>query len=111
MWGYLIVFIILYFLLRPVIKLLWGVHRARKQFNDIFKEQHGFSSGRDDHDTQEAHVDPHTGRRKVYASDDGEYVDFEEVQSPLQQPASSPVAETNRPYEPQVTDAEFEDLN
>ncbi len=111
MWAFFFILIIA-LLLWPFIRILMHANRARRQFQDIFRQQNARQEGsrqrRDDGD-----YDTATGRRKVYGKDDGEYVDFEEVQednAPHTAPGTSTATQDSQVIEPQITDAEFEEV-
>lgn len=78
----------------------------RRQFEDVEKQFAGASNGRRD-DIRK--------REKKYRSNDGEYVDFEEVRGetysePQVKPDTDPGAKRHA-HEELISDAEFEEIN
>ena len=102
--------IILYPLVRAALKL----HRLKRDFSRAFGASRQQQGG--GYETSQAgERDPYTGRRKVYGSDEGEYVDFEEVAVDAEARSAGSNRDGGRPgadyrEESQVVDAEFEEI-
>lgn len=106
-FGFLLL-VALFFLLRPLIRVVWTVWRTMRQMRDM---QNNASSGartrRDS--SSRRHARP---REKVFRRDEGEYVEFEEITvEEATAPGNKTAAggESSR-HEPRVTDAEWEDI-
>lgn len=128
-FAFLAILFLIFFVLRPLLRVVIAVNRRRKAFRDFFNQatgqaQHkkrgnftnpfGFSK------SSANEASPRAGRRKIFSPDEGEYVDFEEIDIE----ASSTVdpdgnvhtsyshTETRYtgPAEPRIVDAEWEDL-
>ncbi len=98
--------------------LMWLMkHQARKQYEQMFGQQPGPSSSQGQ---QRKHSSPFSRQRqpearrrprgKIITKDMGEYVDFEDI--PTYTSQSQPHDEPKKKYpdEPQITDADWEDL-
>lgn len=107
LFGILILFLLGYFIVWPLIRILLRVNDARRQYRDMMNGMFGGAdpraSRREDKRRSEAR------RKKKIPDDTGEYVAFEEVacntgkKSP-QEPAADFVAEQ------QIVDVEWEDI-
>lgn len=104
----ILLFIILYPLLRVVFSIWRQVHHIKKQFSDI-REQ--FDQARnsqyrntyyDDDDD-----DSSRSRRTQYVQSMGEYVDYEEIVEERNTITYDP----DVPVEPQITDAHYEEID
>lgn len=101
--------IILYPLVRAALKL----HRLKRDFSRAFGASRQQGGGYET--SQAGERDPYTGRRKVYGSDEGEYVDFEEVTVSTEARSAGSGRNDGQPTadcceESQVVDAEFEEI-
>lgn len=110
--------LLIWWVLGPVLKrigarlLMWLIqHRMRRQMNDAFgfdpfggSRQYGPSGS-------QSHQQPRRGKRKskVFTKDMGEYVEFEDIQE-YRRDASAEQPRTDIKPEPQITDAEWEDV-
>lgn len=106
MWAFFAILLIV-FLLWPFIRFLMGVHRAKKQFEQAFG-QHD-SSHRRGNTAQNSTTRGH----KIFGKDEGEYVEFEEIQEEYitgNQSGGHKTGHINEP-EPQISDAEYEEIN
>ena len=104
----ILLFIILYPLLRVAFSIWRQVHLIKKQFSDI-REQ--FDQARnsqyrntyyDDDDDDDSR-----SRRTQYVQSMGEYVDYEEIVEERNNIAYDP----DIPVEPQITDAHYEEID
>ena len=104
----ILLFIILYPLLRVAFSIWRQVHLIKKQFSDI-REQ--FDQARnsqyrntyyDDDDDDDSR-----SRRTQYVQSMGEYVDYEEIVEERNTIAYDP----DIPVEPQITDAHYEEID
>ena len=104
----ILLFIILYPLLRVAFSIWRQVHLIKKQFSDI-REQ--FDEARnsqyrntyyDDDDDDDSR-----SRRTQYVQSMGEYVDYEEIVEERNTIAYDP----DIPVEPQITDAHYEEID
>lgn len=83
--------------------MMWMVgRRMRSQMNDFQRRQQQYSRSRQQQGRQKPR------RSKIFDSSVGEYVEFEEVKV-YQSQASEPQPQDFKP-EPQVSDAEWEDI-
>lgn len=99
-------FIFLVFLavvLYPLFKVGRTVRNVRKNFSEAYRQQTQNARGE-----REGQYDPTTGRQKKYDTSEGEYVDFEEVQEPVQPTEKHQSEQFQR--EEQISDAEFEEI-
>jgi len=101
--------------------------KFQQKVNDMFRQAYGgraqgFPFGDDYEEAQarqarEAQARQHRRRRKVFGREDGEYVEFEEIQVKAEYTTTSSAGsnEANKPdytpREPQISDAEWEDID
>ena len=100
-------------ILYPLVLAALKLHRLKRDFSRAFES--GRQAGGGYETSQAGERDPHTGRRKVYGSDEGEYVDFEEVTAAEATTAEATAARGKTAAagdyrESQVVDAEFEEI-
>ncbi|MCM1163253.1 MAG: DUF4834 family protein [Muribaculaceae bacterium] len=102
----LIVYLTVY-LLWPLLRA-WLARYARRKMEERINEMFGMSGNsapRSGAAPQQSHHAPRRG--KIYGRDEGEYIEFEEIDIPL--PPPPPTKHT--PMEPQVSDAEWEEID
>ena len=100
-------------ILYPLVLAALKLHRLKRDFSRAFES--GRQAGGGYETSQAGERDPYTGRRKVYGSDEGEYVDFEEVTAAEATTAEATAARGKTAAagdyrESQVVDAEFEEI-
>ena len=104
----ILLFIILYPLLRVAFSIWRQVHHIKKQFSDIreqFDEARN-SQCRNTYDDDDDY-DSSRSRRTQYVQSMGEYVDYEEIVEERNTIAYDP----DIPVEPQITDAHYEEID
>lgn len=98
--------------------------KMQQKVNDMFRQSFGgaqaqvfpFGAQSDPRQQQsrQRQEPPRGPRRKIFSRDEGEYIDFEEVTVRTGDPASSQASATGKraytPREPQITDAEWEEV-
>lgn len=104
----ILLFIILYPLLRIAFSIWRQVHHIKKQFSDL-REQ--FDEARDSqyrntYDDDDDY-DTSRSRRTQYVQNMGEYVEYEEIVEERDVKAYDP----HVPAEPQITDAHYEEID
>lgn len=100
----ILLFLIVYLIILPLFRVGSAVYKTRKQMRNFFDGMNGAGTRQ-----QQAHQQPEP-RKKKFNSTDGEYVDFEEIESaPTQQQANTG---THKDYSnsSQIEDAEWEDV-
>lgn len=92
-----LILVLVFFLLWPVIKIGHKIHRAQRQMRSAFEQ-----AARQQQQQQEAE------REKIFDRNVGEYVDFEEIENTDNdtKPQYNPTVK----IEPQIEDAEWEDI-
>ena len=101
-------------ILYPLVRVMFRLHRLKREFSRAFGASRQQPGG--GYETSQAgERDPYTGRRKVYGSDEGEYVDFEEVTVSAEARSAGSGRSGGQPgadysEESQVVDAEFEEI-
>lgn len=95
-------------ILYPLVLAALKLHRLKRDFSRAFES--GRQAGGGYETSQAGERDPYTGRRKVYGSDEGEYVDFEEVAVSAEARSTDSKPEADYREESQVVDAEFEEI-
>lgn len=97
--------------------------KVQQKVNDMFRQSfggahaQGFPFGTQSDSRQQARQrqeSPRGHRRKIFSRDEGEYIDFEEVTVRTDDTASSQTSASGKraytPREPQITDAEWEEV-
>ena len=105
----ILLFIILYPLLRVAFSIWRQVHLIKKQFSDIreqFDEARN-SQYRNTYYDDDDDDDESRSRRTQYVQSMGEYVDYEEIVEERNTIAYDP----DVPVEPQITDAHYEEID
>ena len=104
----ILLFIILYPLLRVAFSLWRQVHHIKKQFSDI-REQFDEARNSQYRNTyyDDADDDDSRSRRTQSVQSMGEYVDYEEIVEERNTIAYDP----DIPVEPQITDAHYEEID
>lgn len=106
-------FLFVYFIVIPMVRLFMRVRRGRQQFNDIFSAFGGNPSARTSAQSggRPGGWNTPPGRKKKFSREEGEYVEFEEVEtaSCSYNPGTGQT-ETRYTVEQQITDVEWEDL-
>ncbi len=107
---------IIFFLifLYPIVMIWQQYRRMRNRFSDMFgsSKQKSSNSNKGRHrNYNEEDFDEATGRHKIFSQDEGEYVDFEDINDEHTTQAQTTKANTQTAPEPQISDAEFEEIN
>lgn len=106
----ILLFIILYPLLRVAFSIWRQVHHIKKQFSDIreqFDEVRNSQYRNTYYDDDDDDYDDSRSRRTQYVQSMGEYVDYEEIVEERNTIAYDP----DIPVEPQITDAHYEEID
>lgn len=108
---------LLWILIKPLI-ISYARRKYTERINDIFGQAFGVPptgarrDGRDDR--TESPFGGFYGRqkRKIFSKSDGEYIDFVEIEdtTPSDESTVSHTGRTHNPREPQISDAEWEDI-
>lgn len=115
----LIFTILIIYFLWLVVKPLAAAYIRRKyeqKINDFFRQSYGSAFGMDpDGMSRREGAPPHDQRPprrrgKIFTREDGEYIDFVEIDEKTDFTATGPAASSYTPREPQVSDAEWEDV-
>jgi len=95
--------------------------KFQQKVNDMFRQAYGgqtqgfpFGDGHDAHERQQREQEPRQRRpgRKIFSRDEGEYVEFEDihVRTGHASAHAEPSSYTYTPREPQISDAEWEEI-
>ena len=105
----ILLFIILYPLLRVAFSIWRQVHHIKKQFSDIREQfdQARNSQYRNTYYDDDYDDDSSRSRRTQYVQNMGEYVEYEEIVEERDAKAYDP----HVPAEPQITDAHYEEID
>lgn len=106
LFAILILFLIGYFLVWPLVRVLLRVNAARRQYRDMMDGVFGARSA----SRGSSKPQPPKRRRKKIPDDTGEYVAFEEVACNVRNTARKPADTTDFTVEQQIVDAEWEDI-
>lgn len=102
MFFFLFILALILFISWPILRVLFAVKNATNRARQAFAGQQ--------QQQRQAQAQPRV-RKKIFTRDDGEYVDYEEISAAT---ASSPSDTTSRydnfTPEPQISDAEWEDI-
>lgn len=104
-FGLLILLFIIFFVLRPLLKIWSAANSVRKQYNEM--------RDRASQSQQRSGASGNSGKRnsKVYSQQAGEYVEFEEIKGSRPQSSSQNDASTDPiDEEPLITDVPFEEI-
>lgn len=107
MLTFLLLFIIIFFIIVPLGKIALQVYRTRKQFRDLYNSFRGNSGTQGSADRSgAAYRTPERKKKKIDPSV-GEYVAFEEISETV---TYSETTKTDFRPEPQISDAEWEEI-
>ncbi len=90
--------------------------KMQQKVNDMFRQTFAFDAQSEPRQQQsrQRQEPPRGPRRKIFSRDEGEYIEFEEVTVRTGDPASSQASATDKraytPREPQISDAEWEEV-
>lgn len=123
LFALILLFILVWFVIIPVVKFLWRANRQAKQWRDLYRQATGQSGGNPfggfGGRTRREQPEPQPKRKKVFTKDVGEYVDFEEItdtESATSSPSGTTYERTTThtrytgPRESQVSDADWEEV-
>ncbi|NBJ06835.1 DUF4834 family protein [Duncaniella freteri] len=121
-FGTIIIVYFLWLVVKPMLAR-YMQRKFQQKVNDMFGQMFGQAPGQSDttHDNeaysrrQDAHGRYRQRKSKIFSRDEGEYVEFEEVRatSSSETSATSDCSSSfgrHTPREPQVSDAEWEDI-
>ena len=103
----ILLFIILYPLLRVAFSIWRQVHHIKKQFSDIREQFDQARNSQYRNTYYDDDDDDSRSRRTQYVQSMGEYVDYEEIVEERNTIAYDP----DVPVEPQITDAHYEEID
>ena len=103
----ILLFIILYPLLRVAFSIWRQVHLIKKQFSDIREQFDEARNSQYRNTYYDDDDDDSRSRRTQYVQSMGEYVDYEEIVEERNTIAYDP----DIPVEPQITDAHYEEID
>ena len=103
----ILLFIILYPLLRVAFSIWRQVHHIKKQFSDIREQFDQARNSQYRNTYYDDDDDDSRSRRTQYVQSMGEYVDYEEIVEERNTIAYDP----DIPVEPQITDAHYEEID
>ena len=103
----ILLFIILYPLLRVAFSIWRQVHHIKKQFSDIREQFDEARNSQYRNTYYDDDDDDSRSRRTQYVQSMGEYVDYEEIVEERNTIAYDP----DVPVEPQITDAHYEEID
>ncbi len=115
-FGTILILYLVWLIVKPLL-LSYARRKYTQKVNDMFNQAFGggtgFSPGASPFGQQRRQQHQPRGRKKIFSRDEGEYVDFEEIEVKTEFSAS----ETNEkqgssytPREPQVSDADWEEI-
>lgn len=107
LFGLLFLFLIIYFIVVPLIKLGTRIYAARRQFRQATSAFRTDSGQQQPRQRRGGWSAPAGQRQKIYSRDAGEYVKFEEMPPSPNQTEHS----TETFTETQITDAEWEEID
>lgn len=101
----LILFLI--FIVWPLVKVLFTIGKARKVIRDQFRQQQArYGTNNQGGATQQPQK-----KKKIFGRNDGEYVEYEDIaEQPSTQEQISENKDTSVSSEPQIEDAEWEEI-
>lgn len=112
-FGLLLLAALFFFVIRPIFRILWRAYRQKRALEEMWRQMCGQDTGSRTNSRRHASKTSKTPhRKKKIPKDVGEYVDYEEIDEHIN-PNSPKTDDTKRytgPAEPQVSDAEWEDL-
>lgn len=113
-----LLFLFIIFILVPLLRIFFTIyraqHRAKKAFRQYKEQMNGFKQQADNANSHTAgwqHTAPQ--KKKKFDRSQGEYVEWEEVtdiETPPATPRSEPQKERDIEREPQISDAEWEEI-
>lgn len=103
----ILLILFLVFIVWPLVKVLFAVGKARRVIRDQFRRQ----QARYGNAQAQASAQQSKSKKKIFSRSDGEYVEYEDIveQSSEQKPEKEENTINITP-EPQVEDAEWEDI-
>lgn len=104
-FGFLLL-VLLFIILKPLIRVIWTVWKAMRQVKNMNADASRQQSHRPGNNRPRR-------KKKIFQRDEGEYVDFEEIE--VTETRSTDTAGNrrytgSRPADSRVTDAEWEDI-
>lgn len=108
-FGIIILIVVFYWIVLPLARLYLRIRKARNQFRDIYNNFPGSNAARDRTHGNRAANTHTTPKAKKFRPDEGEYVDFEEIDATYCE-YDPEAGEVRYEREQQVTDVEWEDI-
>lgn len=111
-----ILFILLFiFIIWPIIRVSWVIHKARKQARTIYEQRFGRQEGSSQTERKAGWSKPEQTRAKVFKRTDGDYVQFEDIevttQTTTQTDADGSTSQhTTTTVDHQIIDIDWEDI-
>lgn len=103
-WDILLIFFIV-FIVWPIVKFFWTIRKAHKQARRAFEEATGTKWN------QRNQPQHSTVKEKIFDSNVGEYVEFEEIEHTPDNNETQYNTKKQQPkIEQQIVDAEWEDI-
>ncbi len=103
-WDILLIFFIV-FIVWPIVKFFWTIRKAHRQARRTFEETTG-TKWNQRNETRNTTV-----KEKIFDSNVGEYVEFEEIEhTPNNGETQSGTQKQQPKIEQQIIDAEWEDI-
>lgn len=100
--------ILLFIIIFPILRLILSVWGATRRFKKQYKD---FASGRETGSTGGFYQrSAFRKRKKIFTKEDGEYVEFEEIQVEKTTVTDNSEVKEESYNESQITDAKFEDI-
>ncbi len=107
--GTLLLLLFIIFIVIPLVKVGWRVWLLRNSFKQARRNmQDAFNNAYSQQ--QAGRPQPSSRKKKVFNQADGEYVEFEEIKTSNSEPKPHREPKTRINPEPQVEDAEWEDI-
>lgn len=118
-FGTIIIVYVMWLVVKPLVTR-YARRKFEQKVNDMFRRAYGdaFGAGGGDGTSRKAsaHNSAHAPGRKVFSREDGEYIEFEEIECTIGDTSYAAAAGTSEgnprhtPREPQVSDAEWEEI-
>lgn len=115
-FGTILILYLVWLIVKPLL-LSYAQRKYTQKVNDMFNQTFGggtgFSSGASPFGQHRRQQHQPQRRKKIFSRDEGEYVDFEEIEVKTEFSASETTEKQGPSYtprEPQVSDADWEEI-
>lgn len=98
-----IILVLVLVLLQPILKIWLQIRRVRNAYRDMAREQQQAYE-------RNTHTRKGKGKSKIFSRNEGEYVEFTEIEVTETTEPPTPAGDTSVPYEEQISDAEWEEI-